>query len=87
MRLVPSDGLYPRRPEKHFAADAARQAGLQVAPVDHDALVETGDAERDTGPADGNGDGNDGNRGQLPAHVQRRLPRSMLCEPGGPYSL
>lgn len=40
-----------------------------------------------TGAADGSGDGNDGNRRQPPAHVQRHLHREMLCEQGCPNSL
>jgi hypothetical protein len=39
------------------------------------------------GAADGNGDGNDGNRVQLLAHAQHRRPRRMLRELGRPYSL
>jgi hypothetical protein len=39
------------------------------------------------GATDGSGDGNDGNRGRPPAHVQRRLPRRILCGQGRPYSL
>jgi hypothetical protein len=43
--LVPSDPLTPRVPDEHFVreADAARQAGLDVAVVDHDAIL-AGDA-------------------------------------------
>jgi hypothetical protein len=43
--LVPSDPLAPRRPDPHFApeAEAARDLGLTVAVVDHDAAVR-GDA-------------------------------------------
>ncbi|PWD50554.1 hypothetical protein C8046_07705 [Serinibacter arcticus] len=39
--LIPSDVLNPRRPDEHFAAEtlAAREAGLAVALVDHDALA------------------------------------------------
>ncbi|MBO0608903.1 ATP-grasp domain-containing protein [Myceligenerans salitolerans] len=39
--LVPSDPLAPRVPDPHFAreADAARQAGMDVAVVDHDAII------------------------------------------------
>ncbi|MEU4164499.1 ATP-grasp domain-containing protein [Actinoplanes sp. NPDC026670] len=46
MLLVPSDVLRPRRPDEHFAdeARAARDAGIEVALVDHDALAR-GDAE------------------------------------------
>lgn len=41
MLLVPADPLHPRRPDEHFAAEAAaaRAAGLDVAVVDHDALA------------------------------------------------
>jgi hypothetical protein len=47
MLLVPSDVLRPRRVDEHFAAeaDAARDAGHQVALVDHDALA-AGEAHR-----------------------------------------
>lgn len=39
--LVPADVLRPRRPDEHFAAeaDAARELGIDVALVDHDALT------------------------------------------------
>lgn len=39
--LFPSDALWPRRVDEHYAAeaDAARAAGLTVAVVDHDALA------------------------------------------------
>lgn len=48
MLLVPGDPLRPRRPDEHFApeAQAAREAGLTVAVVDHDALAEDDDAAR-----------------------------------------
>ncbi|MFG3421005.1 ATP-grasp domain-containing protein [Micromonospora sp. NPDC048063] len=41
MLLVPADVLRPRRPDEHFAdeAEAARQAGIDVAVIDHDAFV------------------------------------------------
>jgi ATP-grasp domain-containing protein len=47
MLLVPGDVLRPRRPDEHFAAEvaAAREAGLDVAVVDHDALAGAGDAD------------------------------------------
>jgi hypothetical protein len=46
--LVPADPLRPRRPDEHFAAEAAaaRDAGLDVAVVDHDALTVAGGARR-----------------------------------------
>ncbi len=46
--LVPSDVLHPRRPDEHFAdeARAARDAGLDVAVVDHDALTVRGGSQR-----------------------------------------
>ncbi|MFI7648802.1 hypothetical protein ACIBTZ_22370 [Micromonospora sp. NPDC049460] len=49
MLLVPADVLRPRRPDEHFAdeAEAARQAGIDVAVIDHDAFVR--------GQADGGG--------------------------------
>jgi len=39
--LVPSDPLRPRRPDEHFAPeyDAARDLGIDVGLVDHDALT------------------------------------------------
>jgi hypothetical protein len=47
MMLVPGDVLRPRRPDEHFAAEAAaaRDAGWTVALVDHDALAAGGDAD------------------------------------------
>ncbi|GLY07030.1 ATP-grasp domain-containing protein [Actinoplanes sp. NBRC 101535] len=41
MLLVPCDVLRPRRPDEHFAGEAAaaRAAGMPVAVVDHDALT------------------------------------------------
>lgn len=46
--LVPSDPLRPRRPDEHFAAEAAAASalGCGVALVDHDALREPGGAGR-----------------------------------------
>ena len=40
--LVPADPLRPRRPDEHFApeAAAARDSGHDVALIDHDALAE-----------------------------------------------
>jgi hypothetical protein len=57
--LVPSDPLRPRRPDEHFAAEAAaaREAGVAVAMIDHDAAARDGGAGtavsqvRVTGPA------------------------------------
>ena len=42
MLLIPSDVLAPIRPDEHFAAEAAaaRDAGIEVALVDHDALTQ-----------------------------------------------
>jgi hypothetical protein len=47
MMLVPGDVLRPRRPDEHFAAEAAaaRDAGWTVALIDHDALAGGGDAD------------------------------------------
>lgn len=44
MLLVPADVLRPRRPDAHFAAEAgaAREAGMDVVLVDHDALASGG---------------------------------------------
>jgi hypothetical protein len=46
--LVPADPLRPRRPDEHFAAEAAaaKDAGVDVALIDHDALADPGGAER-----------------------------------------
>jgi hypothetical protein len=45
--LVPADPLRPRRPDEHFAAEAAaKNSGLDVALIDHDALADPGGAER-----------------------------------------
>ena len=46
--IVPSDPLRPRRADEHFAAEAvaAREAGAEVAVVDHDALAGGGDPDR-----------------------------------------
>jgi hypothetical protein len=62
--LVPADPLRPRRVDEHFAAEAAaaRDAGVTVALIDHDALAGPGDAERAVarvprGDGDGDGDG------------------------------
>jgi hypothetical protein len=45
--LVPADPLRPRRPDEHFAAEAAaaKDAGLDVALIDHDALADPDGAE------------------------------------------
>ena len=44
--LIPSDVLNPKRPDEHFAAEwqAAREAGLAITLVDHDALARPGGA-------------------------------------------
>ncbi|GIF13647.1 ATP-grasp domain-containing protein [Actinoplanes teichomyceticus] len=44
MVLVPGDVVRPRRPDEHFAGEvqAARAAGIDVAVIDHDALVRGG---------------------------------------------
>jgi hypothetical protein len=46
--LVPADPLRPRRADEHFAAEAAaaRDAGVSVAFIDHDALADPGGAAR-----------------------------------------
>ncbi|MEU6076272.1 ATP-grasp domain-containing protein [Micromonospora sp. NPDC047074] len=46
--IVPADPLRPRRPDEHFApeAHAARDAGVEVAVVDHDALARGDDVAR-----------------------------------------
>jgi hypothetical protein len=52
--LVPADPLAPRRPDEHFApeADAARDLGVEVALVDHDALCRSGPDAADTAAAE-----------------------------------
>ncbi|HEX6339445.1 ATP-grasp domain-containing protein [Umezawaea sp.] len=49
--LVPADPLRPTRPDEHFAAEAraARDAGVTVAVVDHDALARGGAVDRAVG--------------------------------------
>ena len=46
--LVPADPLRPRRADEHFAAEAAaaRDAGITVALIDHDALADPDGAGR-----------------------------------------
>jgi ATP-grasp domain, R2K clade family 3 len=46
--LVPADPLRPRRADEHFAAEAAaaRDAGITVALIDHDALADPGGVQR-----------------------------------------
>src|SRR2546430_9158549 len=48
MLLIPADVVHPRRPDAHFAdeARAAREVGVEVALVDHDALATSGGAAR-----------------------------------------
>jgi hypothetical protein len=48
MLLVPADVLHPRRPDEHFApeATAARDMGIDVVLVDHDALTRPDGSER-----------------------------------------
>ncbi|MET8312406.1 hypothetical protein [Micromonospora sp. NPDC005173] len=55
--LVPANPLRPRHPDEHFAseAQAARAAGLNVAVVDHDALVQGGDVRRAVASVSGSG--------------------------------
>ncbi|MFF4875473.1 ATP-grasp domain-containing protein [Micromonospora sp. NPDC000668] len=55
--LVPANPLRPRHPDGHFAteAQAARAAGLDVAVVDHDALVQGGDVRRAVASVSGSG--------------------------------
>ncbi|WP_232323667.1 ATP-grasp domain-containing protein [Catenuloplanes japonicus] len=45
--IVPADPMRPRRADDHFAAEAAaaRDAGVEVAVIDHDALAGGGDAD------------------------------------------
>ncbi|MEC3982168.1 ATP-grasp domain-containing protein [Amycolatopsis sp. H20-H5] len=45
--LIPADVLRPRRPDEHFASEAAaaREAGMDVALVDHNALTRADGAE------------------------------------------
>jgi hypothetical protein len=48
MLLVPADVIHPRRPDEHFAAEAAaaRDVGIDVALVDHDALTRPDGSEQ-----------------------------------------
>ncbi|MEE6261707.1 ATP-grasp domain-containing protein [Plantactinospora sonchi] len=57
MLLVPADPLRPRRPDEHFAAEAraARDAGLDVSVVDHDALARADELERAVASVSGSG--------------------------------
>ncbi|MGK5672000.1 ATP-grasp domain-containing protein [Micromonospora sp. URMC 106] len=57
MLVVPADPLWPRRPDEHFApeADAARDAGVAVAIVDHDALARGDDVRRAVSRVTGEG--------------------------------
>src|SRR2546430_13888774 len=52
MLLIPADVIQPRRPDAHFAdeARAAREVGVEVALVDHDALATSGGGARAGGP-------------------------------------
>ncbi|WAL63839.1 ATP-grasp domain-containing protein [Amycolatopsis cynarae] len=56
--LVPADVLRPRRADDHFAAEAAaaREAGMEVALVDHDALTTPGGADRAVSRVRGSGE-------------------------------
>jgi ATP-grasp domain, R2K clade family 3 len=55
--ILPSDPLEPRKPDEHFAAEAAaaRSLGVDVALIDHDALTVSGPASEVIGrvPPDG----------------------------------
>ncbi|MFI6761859.1 ATP-grasp domain-containing protein [Micromonospora sp. NPDC050417] len=55
--LVPANPLRPRRPDDHFAAeaDAARDAGIDVSVVDHDALTRADERERAVASVSGSG--------------------------------
>ncbi|SCG16744.1 hypothetical protein GA0070610_3017 [Micromonospora echinofusca] len=55
--LVPVDPLRPRHPDAHFApeAHAARDAGVEVAVVDHDALARGDDVPRAVSRVTGEG--------------------------------
>ncbi|MGN9768236.1 ATP-grasp domain-containing protein [Micromonospora sp. SD12] len=55
--LVPADPLRPRHPDAHFApeAHAARDAGFEVAVVDHDALARGDDVPRAVSRVTGEG--------------------------------
>jgi ATP-grasp domain-containing protein len=72
MLLVPGDVLRPRRPDEHYATEAA--AAGEVAVVDHDALPGL-DAAGEPLPDDGRGDGQA--RGHLGAAVLRDYTKSM----------
>ncbi|MEU8046202.1 ATP-grasp domain-containing protein [Micromonospora echinofusca] len=55
--LVPADPLRPRHPDAHFAPEAyaARDAGVEVAVVDHDALARGDDVPRAVSRVTGEG--------------------------------
>jgi hypothetical protein len=55
--LVPANPLRPRRPDEHFATEAAaaRDAGFDVVLVDHDALTRAGDPDRAVASVSGGG--------------------------------
>ena len=55
--LVPADPLRPRRPDEHFApeAAAARDSGHHVALIDHDVLAEPDGADRAVARVPGGG--------------------------------
>lgn len=46
MLLIPCDPVHPRKPDDHFAeeAAAARELGIRIALIDHDALTRPGGA-------------------------------------------
>ncbi len=65
--LVPCDVLRPRRPDEHFAAEAqaARDLGVEVALVDHDALARPGGAAAGVARVAGTGAGDAVYRGWM----------------------
>ena len=81
--LVPADPLRPRRPDEHFApeAAAARDAGHDVALIDHDALAEPDGAERAVARVPGGG-GAAVYRGWMLAGAQYAALASALAAKG-----
>ena len=81
--LVPADPLRPRRADEHFAPEAAatRDAGHDVALIDHDALAEPAGAERAVARVP-DGGGAAVYRGWMPASAQYAALANALTAKG-----